>query len=116
MEEARIQEFIRRSVVFLKDVVQTSKDEDIQSAMFEALTYVKSPAQILLTHNERHEIVDYWFKRYSYIPLNTAELEELRSLKEYNRYLNKEGTERLVQLWTRKEEEDKWNRLVASTS
>jgi len=114
MEEARIQEFVRRSVVFLKDVVQTSKDEDIQSAMFEALTYVKSPAQILLTHNERHEIVDYWFKRYTYIPLNKAQLEELRFLKEYNQYLNKEGVKRLTELWTRKDEEEKWKRFVSS--
>jgi len=116
MEEAKIQEFIKRAAIFLEGVVQTSTDEEVQSAMFEALLYVKSPAQILLTHNQRHEIVDYWTQQYSYIPLDKAQLEELRSLKEYNKYLNEEGTKRLVELWTRKDEEDNWNRLVASTS
>lgn len=108
MEEAKIQEFIKRATVFLEGVTQTSTEEKIQSAMFEAILHIKSPAQILLTHNQRHEIVDYWTQRYSYIPLNNAQLIELRFLKEYYKYLNKEGNERLVELWTRKDEEDKW--------
>ena len=108
MEETKIQEFIKRAAIFLEGVVQTSTDEKIQSAMFEAILHIKSPAQVLLTHNQRHEIVDYWTQRYSYIPLNKDQLRELRFLKEYHKYLNEEGNKRLVELWTRKDEEDKW--------
>lgn len=118
MEEARIQEFIKRATEFLdnsignyaafekKRVDELDKD-DIQSCMFIAITRIISPAQVLLGHNERHEIVDYWYDLYSYVPMNPDEIEELRVLQEYNKYLNEHGFRRLTQLWTRKDKEDK---------
>jgi len=38
--------------------------------------------------------------------MEAHEHEELRTLKEYNKYLNKEGLARLVYLWNKKGEEE----------
>ena len=118
MEEAKIKEFVNIGLEFFNEIMEchaTAEEinvdnfdkDDIQDCMFEALLCIELPAQVLLTHNERHEIVDYWYDLYSYVPMNDNEIEELRSLKEYNKYLNELGQKRLIELWTKKDREDK---------
>lgn len=117
MEKEKKQKYVERGYKYLnKIIIQYAKNEgkmvgdldkdDVQYCMFEAILQIRSPAQAILTHNERHEIVDHWYNVYPYISLTSEELKELNILKEYCRYLNGEGTQRLVQLWTRKDKED----------
>lgn len=84
MEEERIQEFIRRAEAFYGDLLGEYAsynhedqggingmiegrfeldDGETVDCMFEAISMIQSPAVLLLTDNERHEIVDYWKKR-----------------------------------------------------